>query len=263
MEEILDYLDEEPMEIFNQEGVAVEPIFPLQQTTITPTQHSNIPLNCLKAMDAPIIISDYVFPAFPAYSSENVLHKINLTSVMCETKEFLKSRLFSTFKRFGSVKDTVIYHDDINYAFETLTYRISLTGTDTFLLATWDRMPDYCRYCKVVDHTEGSCDKRPADLRTCFICHKKEHASYQCTRAHDRSLQPHKRPRQREPDSTITRRRMATPSTNKSYRSPGSSFNPSFDPSVVASTIGVASLITNPHSLILALKGRNHINFNN
>ena len=68
----------------------------------------------MKAIDAPIIIGDYVFPAFPVYSSENVLHKINLTSVMCEMEEFLKSRLFSTFERFGSVKDTVIYHDDIN-----------------------------------------------------------------------------------------------------------------------------------------------------
>jgi hypothetical protein len=71
-------------------------------------------VNCLKAIDASIIIGDHVFPAFPAYSSENVLHKINLTSVMYETEEFLKSRLFSTFERFGSVKDIVIYHDDIN-----------------------------------------------------------------------------------------------------------------------------------------------------
>ncbi|KAG1152041.1 hypothetical protein G6F37_003563 [Rhizopus arrhizus] len=117
--------------------------------------------DCLKAIDAPIIIGDHVFPAFPAYSSENVLHKINLTSVMCETEKFLKSRLFSTFKRFGPVKDTVIYHDDINCewftgkghiyleipkdstdTFEILTHRISLAGTDTSLLATWDRMPD-------------------------------------------------------------------------------------------------------------------------
>ncbi|KAG0739242.1 hypothetical protein G6F62_001400 [Rhizopus arrhizus] len=82
-------------------------------TNTTQQQYATY-LNEPSAIDAPIIIGDYVFPVFPAYSSENVLHKINLTSVMCEMEEFLKSRLFSTFERFGSVKDTVIYHDDIN-----------------------------------------------------------------------------------------------------------------------------------------------------
>ncbi|KAG0765684.1 hypothetical protein G6F24_004226 [Rhizopus arrhizus] len=90
---------------------------------------------------------------------------------MYETEEFLKFRLFSTFERFGSIKDIAIYHDDINYStetFETLTHRISLAG------------------------------------------------------AQDRDFQPHKRPRQREPDSTITNQ--------------------------LASTIGVNSLTTNPSS---------------
>ncbi|KAG1409424.1 hypothetical protein G6F60_000675 [Rhizopus arrhizus] len=95
---------------------------------------------------------------------------------MYETEEFLKFRLFSTFERFGSIKDIAIYHDDINYStetFETLTHRISLAG------------------------------------------------------AQDRDFQPHKRPRQREPDSTITNQHMATS---------------------IASTIGVNSLTTNPSS---------------
>ena len=74
-------------------------------------------------------------------------------------------------------------------------------------------------------HTKDSCDKCPADPRTCFICHKKGHISYQCTGAQDRDFQPHKRPRQREPDSTITNQRMATSSINKNYRTPVSSFN--------------------------------------
>ena len=70
--------------------------------------------DCLKAIHVSIIIGDHVFLAFPVYSSENVLLKINLTSVRCETEEFLKSRLFSTFERFGSIQGIVIYHDDIN-----------------------------------------------------------------------------------------------------------------------------------------------------
>ncbi|KAG0750105.1 hypothetical protein G6F57_002875 [Rhizopus arrhizus] len=105
---------------------------------------------------------------FTSFPRLNFTFNLNLTRtcdsyfrLRCETEEFLKSRLFSTFERFGSIKDST-------ETFETLTHRISLAG------------------------------------------------------AQDRDFQPHKRPRQREPDSTITNQ--------------------------LASTIGVNSLTTNPSS---------------
>ncbi|KAG1140092.1 hypothetical protein G6F37_012199 [Rhizopus arrhizus] len=75
-------------------------------------------------------------------------------------------------------------------------------------------MPDHCRYCKHMGHTKESCDKRPVDPRTCFICNKKGHISYHCDRAldRDRDLPSHKRARQQAPASSVTSRRIATPS---------------------------------------------------
>ncbi|CAO3694768.1 unnamed protein product [Rhizopus stolonifer] len=132
------------------------------------------------------------------------------------------------------MKDIVIYNDDVtgewftgnghvyleiprdsDASFEPLTHRIQLNGSDTSVLATWARMPDFCRYCKAMGHIKDNCDKRPADSRTCFICHQKGHISYQCTRSQDREPQPHKRPRNRESNSAITSRRIATPKIKK------------------------------------------------
>ncbi|KAG1446138.1 hypothetical protein G6F56_009670 [Rhizopus delemar] len=82
-------------------------------------------------------------------------------------------------------------------------------------LATWARMPDFCRYCKFMGHIKKNCDKRPADSRNCFICHQKGHTSYQCTHSQNHEPRPHKRPRNREPNSAITSRRIATPNIKK------------------------------------------------
>ncbi|KAG1035325.1 hypothetical protein G6F43_013249 [Rhizopus delemar] len=189
--------------------------------------------DCERAATTPIVIEDHTFKATLAYSSENILHKINLTDITCASDEYLKPRLQSTFERFGIVKDIVLYHDDISREWftgnghvyleiprnpstelEPLTYRISLSDSDTSFLATWARMPEHCRYCKHMGHTKESCDKRPVDPRTCFICNKKGHISYHCDRAldRDRDLPSHKRARQQAPASSVTSRRIATPS---------------------------------------------------
>lgn len=190
--------------------------------------------DCSKALSSPIAVENHEFSASPAYSSINVLHKISLTDISPAPQEVLKSSLLLTFARFGVVKDIVIYNDDItgewftgnghvyleipresDASFEPLTHRIQLNGSDTSVLATWARMPDFCRYCKAMGHIKENCDKRPADSRTCFICHQKGHISYQRTRSQDREPQPHKRPRNREPNSAITSRRIATPKIKK------------------------------------------------
>ncbi|KAG0850605.1 hypothetical protein G6F57_006353 [Rhizopus arrhizus] len=141
--------------------------------------------DCERAATTPIVVENHIFKATLAYSSENILHKINLTDITCASDEYLKSRLQSTFERFGIVKDIVLYHDDISHEWftgnghvyleiprnpstelEPLEYRISLSDSDTSFLATWARMPDHCRYCKHMGHTKESCDKRPVDPLT-------------------------------------------------------------------------------------------------
>ncbi|KAG0752845.1 hypothetical protein G6F35_010441 [Rhizopus arrhizus] len=150
----------------------------------------------------------------------------------------------------------VLYHDDISREWftgnghvyleiprnpstelEPLTYRISLFDSDTSFLATWARMPDHCRYCKHMGHTKESCDKRPVDPRTCFICNKNGHISYHCDRAldRDRDLSSHKRARQQAPASSVTSRRIATPSRRTRPEAPlNFNFEESYSPAAPA-----------------------------
>ncbi|KAG0783103.1 hypothetical protein G6F22_008825 [Rhizopus arrhizus] len=212
--------------------------------------------DCERAATTPIVVENHTFKATLAYSSENTLHKINLTDITCASDEYLKSRLQSTFERFGVVKDIVLYHDDISREWftgnghvyleiprnpstelEPLTYRISLFDSDTSFLATWARMPDHCRYCKHMGHTKESCDKRPVDPRTCFICNKNGHISYHCDRAldRDRDLSSHKRARQQAPASSVTSRRIATPSRRTRPEAPlNFNFEESYSPAAPA-----------------------------
>ncbi|RCI06398.1 hypothetical protein CU098_013746, partial [Rhizopus stolonifer] len=155
-------------------------------------QHLQTALHTSLPLSSPIAIENHEFSASPAYSSVNDLHKISLTNISPTPQGILKLHLLLTFIRLGIVKDFVIYNDDITEipreleaSFEPLTHRIQLNGSDTSVLATWVRMHNFCRYCKAMSHIKDNCDKRLADSRTCFICHQKEHISYQCTRSQD------------------------------------------------------------------------------
>ncbi|CAO3704100.1 unnamed protein product [Rhizopus stolonifer] len=127
---------------------------------------------------------------------------------------------------------------DSDASFEPLTHRIQLNGSDTSVLATWARMPDFCRYCKAMGHIKDNCDKRPADSRTCFICHQKGHISYQCTRSQDR-----------EPNSAITGRRIATPKIKKGSKTT-SPLDLTFGPTAIPPANDIQSSATTTSSKI-------------
>ncbi|KAG0927595.1 hypothetical protein G6F32_012840 [Rhizopus arrhizus] len=98
-------------------------------------------------------------------------------------------------------------------------------------------MSDHCRYCKHMGHTKESCDKRPVDPRTCFICNKNGHISYHCDHAldRDRDLSSHKRARQQAPASSVTSRRIATPSRHTRPEAPlNFNFEESYSPAAPA-----------------------------
>ncbi|KAG1435751.1 hypothetical protein G6F56_013848 [Rhizopus delemar] len=98
-------------------------------------------------------------------------------------------------------------------------------------------------------HIKENCDKRPADSRTCFICRQKGHISYQCTRSQDREPQPHKRSRNREPNSAITSRRIATPKIKKGSKAT-SSLDLTFGPTAMPPAHDIQSSATTTASKI-------------
>ncbi|KAG1472682.1 hypothetical protein G6F56_001394 [Rhizopus delemar] len=101
-------------------------------------------------------------------------------------------------------------------------------------------MPDFCRYCKALGHSKNSCDKRPADSRTCYVCHQKDHISYQYTRTQNREPQLHKRPRNCEPTSIITSHRIATLKSTKGSKA-STKFDLTFGPSSWSSALATSS----------------------
>ncbi|KAG1320494.1 hypothetical protein G6F62_011307 [Rhizopus arrhizus] len=147
--------------------------------------------DCERAATTSIVIGKHTFKATLAYSSENILHKINLTDIICASDEYLKSRLQSTFERFGIVKDIVLYHDDIS--------REWFTGNGHVYLEI-PRNP--------------STELEPLEYRISLSDSDTGHISYHYDRAldRDRDLPSHKRARQQAPASSVTSRRIATPS---------------------------------------------------
>ncbi|ORE01490.1 hypothetical protein BCV72DRAFT_217194, partial [Rhizopus microsporus var. microsporus] len=49
-----------------------------------------------------------------------------------------------------------------------------------FILAYWNGMPTYCKYCHESGHIASSCPKSPSGKRVCFLCLKRGHVRADC-----------------------------------------------------------------------------------
>ncbi|KAG1443803.1 hypothetical protein G6F55_012545 [Rhizopus delemar] len=56
---------------------------------------------------------------------------------------------------------------------------VSRSG-DVFILAYWNDMPTYCKYCHESGHSASGCPKSPSGKRVCFLCLKRGHVRAEC-----------------------------------------------------------------------------------
>ena len=160
--------------------------------------------DCSPALTNPVTFTfegtNHTFPAFAAVSSESGLRKVNFTEVPCLGYDVLKTQLLSTFSSFGTVRDIVVYEDDISGSWfrgsghvyierpqtselPDLTHRMIFTDNPAHkFLATWSKMGTHCRFCKALGHRKESCPNRPSETRQCFTCGQKGHIAIHCPR---------------------------------------------------------------------------------
>lgn len=143
-----------------------------------------------------------------AMAPGSILKKVSLQRLPWLWPKELLAGLTATLSNYGMVRDIGIVKDNATSTFLSSGYAVldvskqSLTQDEAlflelshvitwvdpgasrsgklFILAYWNDMPTYCKYCHESGHIASSCPKTPSGKRVCFLCLKRGHVRADC-----------------------------------------------------------------------------------